>query len=311
MRRFVKPARLAGISCLVLLWTTASGHAVPVDERELELWVPAFSLVVGLNAQTVEGHVGTTPVLGPPVSEGAPPTLNLQPLGQGTPATERDRMMTPYAGAGIELMTPAWKSLPTRPRAFGRVEVAVAFGPQYNIPNVGDLGPIRPSDAGGPQTESTILGQGARTRAEVMPLTVMAGAGIALTMEVADRALRIKPSVEYLREEVEVSGVVQRVVRPLGINPQFPDYRQVVLAASQKFVYHGVGAGLEAELDTGRAGPFVITLYGGARSWAFVDNEKRNVSVANEFGEAASFTYLKNKWAFGGALGLRFRWVPE
>lgn len=310
MPKFVKTTRSLSWGVLLLPFAVGVASAVPVDERELQRWVPSLSLVSGLNAQTIEGHLATSEVVGPPLPTPPPNVTNGQPVQQGSPATTRDRMMTPYAGAALELMTPAWIDIPGRPRAFAHVDVAVSFGPTYTNPSLGEVGPLRIPKAGG-QTEDTILGQGGRVQATVSPLLVMAGAGIAFTTEVGERAVRIKPSFEYMREEIEISGVVQRAVQLTTPSPTLNEFRQILLGANTTQVYHGLGAGLEVEMDAGRAGPFVLSLYGAAKAWAFLDNQKVSLFDQNEYGENASFTFLKNEWAFGGALGLRFRWVPE
>ncbi len=301
-------------TCRLLLWGTlllclgvGAVAAEPVDERELSRWVPSFALLTGMNAQRTEGGLLTGDVLGPQHATAEPQILS------DTPPNPHARMMTPFVGGSIELMTPAWVSLPGRPRAYSHVDISFGFGPEYRIPKIRDPGSFRNSPGSVSFTEGTILGQGGQTAAEVEPLLVAAGAGFAFTLEAWDRALRIKPSLEYLREEIEIRGVVRRVViqqTPAGsVNP--PDFRHITLTAKKTQVYHGLGPGIELELDARRSGPFVLSLFIGAKAWAFLDNEKQVVIATNEFGEHAVFEFLKNRWAFAGSLGLRFRWVPE
>jgi hypothetical protein len=285
-----------------------SAAAEPVDERELGRWVPSFSLLSGISAQKAEGHLATSDIVGPEDPAGN----SEHPLLPGTPATDRTRMMTPFVGGSIELMTPAWKSLPGRPRAYVHGDVAFAFAPDYNIPMIADPGPfVVSSTVTGAITEGQILGQGGKTTATVGPLLVMAGAGFAFTLDAWDHALRIKPSFEYMREEIEISGVVRRAIRVESPSPTLDEFRLVTLTAQKAQVYHGLGAGLEVELDTARAGPFVLSLYAAAKAWNFLDNEKQTLTDQNQYGEHAVWHFLKNEWAFAGALGLRFRWVPQ
>ena len=314
MRILVKTYELLPWGALLLCLCAGSVAADSVDERELERWVPSFSLVTGVNAQRAEGSLGTSDVIGP--SDPRPNQVQAQIL-PGTPISGRSRMMTPFLGGSIELMTPAWLSLPGHPRAYSHVDISYAFGPSYNLPKSGDPGPFTAPPGTSAFTEAVILGQGGVNAVTVQPLLVTAGAGFAFTLSAWDRVLRIKPSLEYLREEIEFAGLVRRAVaqQPAGgggrPSADEPYFRHVTLAAKGTKVYHGLGPGLELELDTYRSGPFVLSLYLGAKAWAFLNNEKQVVVATNEYGEHAVFEFLKNRWAFGGNLGLRFRWVPE
>ena len=305
----VKTLRAAASSLILAL--VGVGAAAAQDDRDAELdrWVPSVGFIVGVGSQQAEGHITTSQVVGPQNSN---PALVGQPVIAGTPQTTRTRMMTPFIGGSFEIMTPSWTGLRTDPRLFANVDVTFAFPPQYNIPNIGSLGPLRPPPGRATGlNESNLLGQGARLRAEVQPLFLMAGAGIAFTFRPGERALRIKPSVQYVREEINVSGLAQRAVQPNLVGPTLNQFRRILLSVEQTVVYHGVGPGLDVELDTRRAGPFVLTVFAGAKAWNFLNNDKLIQQDQNIYGEFANWQFLKTKWGFGGAIGLRFRWVPE
>jgi hypothetical protein len=311
MSKLVKTSRMLAAVAFWGCTVALHAHAEPVDQRELGRWVPSFALIGGLGAQRVQGSLGTSDVIGDPVTAPLPPNPP-QPIVPGTPQTGRSRMMTPWVGISAELMTPSWTPLVGDPRLFGHADVGYALGPAYNLPNIGNPGPF----ATAPQVTSivtaAITGQGGRTTMEVGGLWVTAGAGIAFTFEVKERAIRIKPSVEYLREELEISGLVRRAVAPpSGNSPNLSDFRAITLATDATRVYHGIGPGIDLELDTRRTGPFVLSVFLSAKAWNFPDNTEKTFTSVNEYGEQAVFSVLKNDWAFAGALGLRFRWVPE
>jgi len=302
-----------GLSLACLLVSTADARAAEDRDRELDRFVPSFGVQVGVAAQRAEGHLATSDVLGDPVLAPLPNNID-QPIVPDEITTARDRMMTPTVALSVELMTPSWTPLPGSPRPYARVDVGYAFGPEYNMPSIGDPGPFQSTQrVSGAYPASSIIGQGGKLTAEVKPLWVTAGAGIAFTFAAWDRTFRFKPSVEYLREEVELSGLVRRAVGPApnGTSASLSAFRAITLAAERTVVYHGVGPGLELEMDTGRTGPFVVSVYGNAKAWNFPDNKKKGLSDRNEFGETAYFEFLKNDWAFSGQLGIRFRWVPE
>ena len=98
------------------------------------------------------------------------------------------------------------------------------------------------------------------------------------------------------------------------------------LAGENSHVYHGLGPGLEVELETGRAGPFKVALYVSAKGWKFLNNDPQSFEVRNAdplycpppppgqvncSSESATFGFTKDDWAYGANLGIRFRWVPE
>lgn len=294
--------------------TSAEDERAERTKSELDRWVPSLALISGLNAQRVQGTVITTDVVGTPTFPLPPnPNATPQPIVPGTPLTARTRMMTPYVGASLELMTPSWTPLPSDPRLYVHADVSYAFGPVYNIPKIGDPGVFVPPSNLGNFTTTTIRGQGAYLTAEVNPLLVAAGIGFAFTFEAGDRTLRVKPSFEYMREEVQLTGLVRRAVGPApnGGASNIAAFRPITFQIDETHVYNGLGAGLELEMDTAKVGPVMLTLFANAKAWNFLDNELLTFEDADPYGEAAWFQFLKNEWAFNGALGLRFRWVPE
>ena len=293
-------------------------------------WVPSFSILSGVNSQNGNGSMTTTNVEAPwtPVPSAPPEYVSILPE---SPLSAGTQMMTPYAGLSLEIMTPSWRKMP---RGFAHLDVSYTFGPEYNIPSSGNPGPFFPGDTSAlpnALVQGAILGQGSRTTPLVQPLQVTAGAGVAFTLRTASgRILRIKPSVEYLREEIQVSGLVRRAVRvdptPTVASPDDAFFRTINLAGKSSHVYHGLGPGLEVELETGRSGPFKVALYASARAWKFLNNDPQSFTVHNEdplycpppppgqvncSSESATFGFTKDDWAYGANLGFRLRWSPE
>jgi hypothetical protein len=311
------PVKVRGVGCasvLLLLCSLApAASALPVNERELGRWVPSVGFVLGISVNRTEGHLNTGQVLGPqwPV-----PNLSDPQILPETPATERTNMVTPTFGASFELMTPALqsvagRSIAGRPRLFGRFDVAYAFGAEYKLPKIGDPGEFTPSAPRPPFTEGTVLGQGGETVISVEPLVLSAGGGLAFTLEAWDRAIRIKPSVEYMRQEVSVSGLVRRAVALAPVHQSVDDFREITLMTQGTQIYHFLGPGLEVDLDAARIGPMTVSPYFALKAWAILDNSKFFQDDSNQWDETAAFTYLPNKWAFGATIGLRLRWAPE
>jgi hypothetical protein len=303
--------------------------AAPVHAArdESEMWVPALAFYSGVVGQKAEGSITSGPVLGP-----ALPGANRAELRP--PTSGDDLMMTPFTTASIEVMTPALVSGFGRPRVFVHGDAGPSFAFTRVLAREETPGaactfadPI-PAECATTALnpilritprESNILGQGSQLTAEVRPWLFSAGAGVAFTVPVGERRLRIKPSIEYMRQEVEVTGSVFRAVAtgptvafpanpPL---PTIPGFRGAVLTATTSEDFHGVGPGLEIEMDTRRAGPFLLALFISGQAYRFLGDGEIRMSASNEFGETADWTYQQNPWAYRGGVGMRFRFVPR
>jgi hypothetical protein len=240
-------------------------------------------------------------------------------------------------------MTPAITQGFGKPRFFVHGDVAPSFAftralaresspasCSFADPIPADCAPPTLNPAIRPQVaETTILGQGSETNAEIKPWLFSGGAGVAFTVPVGERRIRIKPSVEYMQEEVEVSGTVHRAVQtacataaatcpggafPPTANqpppPTIPNFRGIVLNGSDSKVFHGIGPGLEIEMDTRRAGPFLLALFVSGQAYRFLGDREMSFSAANEFGETAQWDYEHHSWAYRGGVGMRFRFLP-
>jgi hypothetical protein len=159
--------------------------------------------------------------------------------------------------------------------------------------------------------EEVITGQGSRTFAEMETLLVTAGAGVTFTVRLWDRTVRIKPSVEYMREELEITGLVHRAVQINSPSDGIEDFRLIELSDSESKVYNGIGPGIEFEADAARAGDFLLSVYLSGQSYYFLGDLGVVLSDTNEYGETAVWTFEKNPWGWGARVGLRFRWVPD
>lgn len=321
---------LGVVSSADVAMQTDAGAAEPRDETER--WVPAIAVYSGALVQTFDGAVEGGPVA-PTLVFGTPVKFsNDLNCGGGDVQDFQDvlacaasgdaRFVDPFVGGNLELMTPGVGSLPGRPRLFARGGMAWGFGFERNIAKYGNIGTLE--DNTGPMenpTDGTIEGQGSLTSAKLHPLMLQAGVGVAFTVDAGDRRFRIKPSFEYMREEVEVTGELQRVVcnefRPpllTCIANNLDDFREISLGASQKRYYHGIGPGLEFEADAARAGPFVMTVFIAGKAYYFLGDRTIHLEDGQQFGgqtESASWDFERKAWGYEGGVGVRFRWLPE
>lgn len=286
----------------------AGQDAWPSDETAR--WVPAFGITSGIITQGTQGSVD---------SHFLPSGEDVRP-----PVDGGVDLLSPWMGASLELMTPSPGELPGRPRFFLHGDVGLDFGFGRSVAKEGAPGPFVPPDTRPPITvDAVVEGQGSETSAEPRLFMAGAGAGIAFTLDAMGRRIRIKPSVEYMQEQLDIVGVVHRALivdpgvagRPnQGIPDIPPTYQFVTLQGSQRETYHGVGAGLEVETDGGRAGPLVLTLFVSGQAYRILGNRTTQFTqVADDTIDGvpeATWSFTKDAWTYRAGVGMRFRWQP-
>lgn len=295
-------SRCAIVSAL-LAFTTFVAWASPVhadDARdETRRWVTSAALSLGVTGQSAEASVATSTLIG-----SAPP----EPV---RPPTQGSRtLIDPRFELGLELMTPRFADRFGRPRAFVQAAFGANFGFDYDVASEGELGRMNAPTV--PIFEGNYSGQGSATTAQVAPIGFRAGLGAAFTFDVGHARMRIKPSLQYLHQEVDVAGFVNRAV---ALDPQpTTNFRVIQLSASERRAYDALGPGIEYEVDAARMGPFTLTPFVNFQAFAILDNDAVVLTDSDPDAvgtETAQWTYRNEGWIYAGAAGLRLRWAPE
>lgn len=344
MLQGVKPSFWVRWIALIFILTGGPSLAEDPPRDERKNWAPSVGISSGAIVQRLQGAISssevycpvTVPNPGPgdfPVgictagqrsTERPFPWLGPdQPVQPGAPSVTRERVFTPYLAATFELMTPRLWERWGAPRPFAHVDLQYTFGFERDVVVLGQPGPLKFPD-NFPNPPATIIqGQGSLATVNAASFQFAGGIGVAFTFKISDRTVRIKPSVEYQREDVTYSGEVKRVVQTQSTNSNPPsnpaNYRDILLYASKQKVYHSVGPGLEVEVDTRRAGPLMLSLFIGAQAYAVIGDLEVTLKSTNEDpviveaggDEFATWSFLPNRWLFRGNVGLRFRWSPE
>ena len=279
--------------------------AQPNDDEGRQRWIPAIGLEVGFLSQDGASSSGTSLVLGPAFN---PNPQLIRPADAGSGAL----LGATFAGE-VELHTPALE-IPGAPRLFGRVGLAGLLSSSKRINQEGSLSAIE--DPGSIDSEDDIIGQGSATEADIDAFLVRVGLGISIALPFAERRVRFKPSFEYLREELTVSGLAQRAVALTNPLTSLANARVISFRAEQTQEFHGIGPGLELEAEAVRGGDFVWTVFAGGQAYYFLGDRKMELSASDAppgpgFGESAAWTYEKDQWGFHVGVGMRIRWLPE
>jgi hypothetical protein len=294
-------------------------HAVAARGQDLDLepgtneydhWIPSIGLSIGIVRQSASAIQQNN--LRPPDDTFPPPG----PF-PGTPSDGDDSLIDPLSVLTAELMTPGIGSVPTRPRLFVHGEFGGAFGSTSSLAREGtpkgfEL-PPDPVVPTAPVPGLAVGGQGTLTEMEISTLIGGAGAGVAFTVDLFGRRLRLKPSFEYLLHGVEVTGVVQHAAgqRAIDISGNIvEDWSFTSFNKEKEKTLHSVGGGLELEMDTLRAGPFMVALFANGQAYRLLGDSDIRL-VASDGTNTATWDVTLDREIYRASAGLRFRFFPE
>lgn len=276
--------------------------------RYLGDWIPSIGFSYGFLVDQAKGDV----------SSGG---LRMSVDG---PSDLLDQMI----GGSLELASPQLP-IPGKPRIFVRGSALGLFGPARILAEEGFVGQLDvPLPA--PRDRVVIVipgsvvgGQGSVVNAEIQPFAVAAGVGVSFTTKLGDRTLRIKPSFEYLREQIEVTGQVhhvlgERVVTggapsldPAGDTVDDTTLFLTMLSGSEKRTFDSIGPGLQLELDIVRSGPVLMSISIEGAATRVLDDREIRFSASDPEGNTATFHFEKERWVYRAGVGIHVHFAPE
>lgn len=318
----------------MLLAAPASRAEAPAFFAD-EQWIPSFAFTGGAFAGRQHATVSSycrEPGSDPPAPTSCDPGEANYGSGLRPGAFDDELAATPYVGGNLSLSTPAFAA-PGRPRLFASVELPYQFGIDRNVAQRQRPTGLREPD--NPNVteeldEPALLGAGSRTRSEVQGLTFGASAGLSFAFEAFGRQFRVKPSANWVRTEIDLRGRVEQGICTNrsdgrddcdldGIQFGAPGFTRVItLKAHDSRWFDGVGPHLDLEMDTGRFGPYTVSLFLGGGAYYLLTDRTMAFSAARTIGPDtlgapvdyhADFTFRVNPWLYRGGLGLRFSWV--
>jgi hypothetical protein len=337
----------------------------PARQAGEDRWVPSLAITGGGVFQQQKGFTTSGLFIdrsGPPEAiqpdgvcrPGDPPPCPIvapaYPLP--VPISDDDLGVAPFVGASLELMSPALP-IPTRPRLFASGEILPAFAFERDLALQGDPDCVRGPRPGEPCAsedpvvdaitfeEDAANGEGIRTSAKIDTLVFGASLGVAFPFRIGNRQLRIKPAVGWLSYKVEAEGFLVdaacnpatrctdtlRVIIP-SLPPIFtPGFlRETTLSASASRRFHGIGPGLDVEMDTIRFGPLGVSLFMGGGAYRTLGNRRISFGAARVYVDelratasdpdaltndlaVAKFEVEVDPWIYRAHVGIRFRWL--
>jgi len=307
------PQCMGWLLLLAVSWLAGQAGADVGKERQVEEspnWQPAFSFFSGLQASS-----GEAAALGP---RSDPP---------GTPLSGDGDFIIGYVGLDFEVSSPQLGSRGA-PRIFGHFGPAISFDSPDNVAGEGAPGGSMQVVNGlgvifYDTTVDVLPGQGTTVSVESEPLILAGGLGLSFDFKLLGRKMRVKPSAEWTWQKMTVSarlGYAEPNLPPpssgcdaMATPPGCPTLQT---ETSHSKGMHFVGPGLEVEVDAGRAGPLMMSLYASGRAYRVVSDREVNSSTSQLLSDGRgpvdlSATFKIDPWLYRAAVGLRFRWMPE
>jgi hypothetical protein len=218
-------------------------------------------------------------------------------------------------------MAPVLLSNAGKPRPFIHGDVGINLDSRWNAAKEGSQGevsfPIIDNDMDGiPDVEPSVIsatGTGSAAQHQSEPLRLTAGFGVAFAFEFLGRKVRVRPSVEYQWQRTEIRLLVSDAESLDG--SELCPCRILQLSSRETHEFHGIGPGLELELEAGRTGPFSVSVFTGIQGYRLLGTRKVRIAATDSYDDgkpaSAEARFERDPWSINGSVGIRFRWLPE
>ncbi len=322
---------LVALRALLASAAFADDEVEPVLQAGENRWVPSLAIESGLTIQQQRGSADSLLF-----QDGSTTPVPLRGF-----ITRDDVPVSPFVGAALELMTPAF-AIPTRPRLFLAGEILPTFANEHSVAVEGDPGCIRSPLPGSPcaadvteigtatYAQDAANGKGTRTAAQIDNLVFGANLGVSFPFQFRMRQMRFKPSIGWINFKVNATGFVsdaacnptEQCTDTITEIPGFPPFitpgflREVSLHGAGDQYFNGIGPGFDIDMDVGRYGPLGVSLLVGMRAYRVIGDRKITFGASQSFNDqlgndvaTASFKVEVDPWMFRGNLGIRFEWL--
>jgi hypothetical protein len=338
--------RQCGVAAALAAALVCAAVSASAESRaDADRWVPGIALYFDVVGQRIEGTTTTGRISGPPLPAGCDDANGLngdlctdpfgldaeEQLSLSLDSRGSDTPVSTLVGGSLELMTPRLFDGFLDPRLFIHGDVSAAFAHERTASGFGEPGVlavppvlIRNEEANNVPnvTEIVIQGQGQQANFQVQRWILSGGAGLAFGFQLFDRPIRIRPSFEYIRQEIEMNAALHRAVKlrdPVRPSEFQSGFRNIVLTAEEDATLHGVGPGLEIEADASRIGPFQLSIFGRAAGYRFLGNLDHALTAGSAYCDPSNFANTEcvrwrielDPWLWRAGMGIRFRWIPD
>jgi len=242
---------------------------------------------------------------------------NRRPPGnEGLPVDGDNLLLDYYFGLSFELMAPSIADISGHPQPFVHVDVLNPLGLEVDIARDGSPDGFTIAEfegvANSTLTAEAVGGQGLKTEAEFKSPTVTAGLGLSFSFDWFDRPFRIRPSLQYFYEKVEVNGIVldaegQRVVEDFVL---IEDFDLIELTRAQTKTLHGLGGGIELEMEIARVKSGALSIGAGFHLYHILGGRRFEFSTT-EGTDYATWSATMDPLVYRGGFSFRYRFLPN
>jgi hypothetical protein len=279
---------------LLPAWQSLAELDLESDASHADDWVPALGVYSSINIHNADG-LAESPQRG----------------------LEKEDFLKVFAAleGHLELMSPVFYSGLGDPRVFVRAGAGRSWDSRHLT---AEGKPGRPMvnllPNGGQPPLPGVTGQGTGVRTQFSPYFYTAAAGLAFSIPLEERSLRIKPSIEYRHGSTEIEGLVSNAIS-IADDGNCPCSLGFLSTNEQKD-YDMLGAGLELEVDAQRAGSFMISLFASTQAYRVLSGRKIRASTSGFLDDGVTPLSMRSRvfldeWRFSAGVGLRLRWLPE
>ncbi len=276
------------------------------DHVQSDLWVPTLSLAVTVHNEELD-MVADNPI-----------AFDFETTESRTLATIR---------FGADLMTPTFENLPFEPRfslslgvlwsppgnGFARDRHETEGYDDYRSVNLAQQ--LRAYDAlelsnppvAAVKSADEFTGQGNRIRSRQRHNAWYVGVGSVFTFPRSSYTLRVRPSLEYVGEQLSTKGQFRLVtdVDPLNLDPLVSRFAINEIKLKSRQTHHNVGPGLELELINHLDGNFTLSFFLQTRFLWVVDSPKLRMKGKTNAGRDVTYEVARQRFNFRGGLGFR------
>jgi hypothetical protein len=284
--------------CLALAFLAT--HPSFADEADRERpgplgkgWIPSLALGIGVQHQDLDGET----------------RASFADFSQGGSAND---ILTGDFRGRIELASPALYEDGMAPRFFVHSGFSVPFSDEFvserlNL-SFGGNDPGFPTSCAVTPPDSRILSCDTRTRSTVTVNAYWhAGVGIDLTLPFDRRQFRLRPSLDYVGQAVEIEGRAERILRGAS-NVELPGGSRIGASSDEELI-HGLGPRIQLDVEVAEIRELTISLFVEAGFFWMLSDRELRASKTDAAGDSVRFDVELDAFAPQGGAGIRVAWT--
>jgi hypothetical protein len=134
-----------------------------------------------------------------------------------------------------------------------------------------------------------------------------AGIGFDFIIPFDQRQFRIRPSLDYVGQSVDVEGVATRTLRGAS-NVDLPGGNRIGASSDDKII-HGLGPRIQIDVEVAKNDEFTVSLFVESGFYWMLSDRSVRFSSTDAAGESATFKVKLDDFAPQGGAGIRIAWT--